>query len=330
MSAFKKSWLFVAALFAFGLAAFFANGGAHGRQDSRGEVNPQPLPPGYFSGLVGLSSGQHVRLSVVSLLPTPAPGQPPQKPAAALLELFSELGDLLSKRQDQIADGGSTFLDSSFEDLTSSFPPGSVPTRLEIRAVAFGIVDSRDPQAAFRVSLEIYDTATGKTRIAHEVVIAFEEGDPDQPLVVGKISSGPIRFRPGLIGLASGQHARLNVASLLPKPQPGAAPGDPTAVELTFFTDQGAVIATSQVLVGVGETKFLDISFDDAVNAVSAGLPVIPPGPSTRVEIRASAVAITDLTNPARHPPQPCMPSLEIYDVDTGKSTVAFLPAVQK
>jgi len=325
MSAFKTVWFLVAALTVLGVAAFLATG-AQAKQDSRVDVNPQPLPPaGYFSGLIGLTSGQHVRLSVVSLIPTPAPGGPPQNPGVVLLEFIAELGDLLAKRQDQISDGASTALDSSFEDLVSSLPPGSAPNRLEIRAVAFGVVSPRDPQAQFRVSLEIYDADTGKTRIGCEAMIAFLEGDPDQPIVPGKIVSSPVRFLPGLIGLASGQHARLSVICLPPKPDPAAVPGDPTAVELTFFTDQGAVIAASQVLVGPGESKFLDIGFEDVVNALPPGSPV----PVNRVEIRAAAVEIPNPAGAGRHPPELCIPSLEIYDVDTGRTTFALLPAVQ-
>jgi hypothetical protein len=325
----RTGWLPLAGFGILGVAAFLGTA-VQATPASPVQVNPQPLPPEFVSGLVALTSGQHVRVSVVSLLPMPAPGEPPQNPAVALIELFSEIGEELSKRQDQIPDGGSTFLDKSFEDLTSSLPPGTAPTRLEIRAVAAGVVGATKRHAPFRVSLEIYDADTGKTRIGHEVVIAFEEGDPDQPIVLGTVFNAPVRFRPGLIGLASGQHARLSVASLLPKPLPGT-PGDPTAVELTFFTDQGTVVATAEVQVGVGESKFLEIAFQDVLNAQPPGL--IPPGPTqTRLEIRAAARGIPNPLTPggARlHPPQPCIPSLEIFDVDTGKTTVALLPAVQ-
>jgi hypothetical protein len=326
MSAFAKGWLFVAGITLVVVAEIVASG-AQAKQDSRVEVNPQPLPPGYFSGLIGLTSGQHARLSVVSLLPKPAPGEPPQNSGIVLLELISELGDVLSSQQDQIANASSTALDKSFEDLANNLPPGPAATRLEIRAVAFGIVDATTPRGPFRVSLEIYDADTGKTRIAHEQVIAFEQGDPDRPIVIGTIFNGPVRFLPGFIGLASGQRARLSVASLLPAPQPGALPGDPTAVELTFFSDQGVVIATSEVQVGVGESKFLDIGFDDAVRKIPPGPPTAPP--PNRVEIRAALVRLPNPRLPAPngfHPPNPCIPSLEIYDADTGKTTVAFMP----
>lgn len=351
MDSFRKNWLLLAG---FGIVAAAAFPGAQARQDSRTEVNPQPLPPGFLPGLVGLASGQHARLSAVSLLPTPAPGEPVPVPGIVLISLFSEAGDLLAQLQDRIAAGESKALDVGFQDLVNKVPPGPTNGRLEIRAAAVGIPDLSNPGGEgfhppqpCRLSVEIYDADTGKTAIFQEVLIAFLAGDPDRPFTLspdtGMVAFGdgkqgrlpglqPPRFLTGLVGLATGQHARLNVVSLLPKPLPGSFPSGPCIVEVTFFTDQGSVIATSTVQVLAGEPKFLDISFEDALLAIPPGPPNAPTGPINRVEIRAAAVQIMDPLTPAgagHHPPEPCRPSLELYDASSGRTTVALLPAVQ-
>jgi hypothetical protein len=167
MSASIRTWLFLAGLGIVGAAAFLATG-VQAKQDSRVEVNPQLLPPGVFTGLVGLASGQHVRLSVASLLPAPAPGGPPQNGGVALIQLFSEIGELLAQREDEIPAGGSISVDLTFEDLV---PPGTAPKRIEIRAAALRSATppgNLHPPEPCRASLEIYDADTGKTTVFAE------------------------------------------------------------------------------------------------------------------------------------------------------------------
>jgi hypothetical protein len=288
---------------------------------------------------------------MASLLPPPPAGEVPPNPRVFQLTFFTDQGDVIATSQVQVGAGESKFLEISFEDAVTKIPPGPPtgppplpPIRVDIFVVAQGILTIGNPSALggpehppqpCLPSLEIYDLDTGKTTISQEVLIAFHEGDPDRLIILsngalGSADRGRLPgFFPGLVGVAPGQHARLSVVSLLPKPLPGQVSGATRSFTLTFFTDQGTVIATSTVQVGPGEPKFLDISFDDVLKFIPPGPPFIPPGPSqNRLEIRGVAVGIMDPMNP-RHPPEPCIPSLQIYDVATGKTTVALLPAVQ-
>jgi hypothetical protein len=106
----------------------------------------------------------------------------------------------------------------------------------------------------------------------------------------------------GMVGLVRGQTARLNTVNL------GGPDTRPCEVELMFFDDQGNPLAARGIIIIGGKSDFLDL------NADALGGPDTRPG--DRFQIRAQVVI----------PPGPCrgttIPTLEIFDNDTGKTTV--------
>lgn len=125
-----------------------------------GAFNPQPDPPGF--GMIGIAQGQTARLNLVHAVSGDVLSPP--DPCRALLRFFDADGNLLARRRVDVAPGRSTFL-----DFTPSFAPpiGDViaPARAQIRAaVAFGSDSLLAPDPC-RVTLEIFDNATGRTEI---------------------------------------------------------------------------------------------------------------------------------------------------------------------
>ena len=127
-----------------------------------GAFNAQPDPPGY--GMVGIADGQTARLNLVNLgVPDPTTGVPPG-PCRMGLKFVDADGNVLASRGVAPEAGHSTFL-----DFTPSFVPinttdAVTPLRAEIRAVVFS--DNGLPPGPCRVTLEIFDNATGRTQIA--------------------------------------------------------------------------------------------------------------------------------------------------------------------
>jgi hypothetical protein len=124
--------------------------------------NPQPDPPGY--GMIGIADGETARLNVVNLgVPDPTTGVPPD-PCRMRLQFVDAEGNVLASRGVAPEMGHSKFL-----DFTPSFIPintidAVAPLRAEIRAVLF--TDNGIPPGPCRVTLEIFDNATGRTQIA--------------------------------------------------------------------------------------------------------------------------------------------------------------------
>jgi hypothetical protein len=101
-----------------------------------------------------------------------------------------------------------------------------------------------------------------------------------------------------MVGLARGQTARLNVVNI---GDPNSSPCD---VGLTFFDSRGAVLARDAQTLRPGAAGFLDL------NREAVG------DPNQRVQIRAVVqFSSTDCLAQVRT-------SLEVYDNDTGKTTL--------
>jgi hypothetical protein len=129
-----------------------------------GAFNPQPDPPGY--GMIGIADGQTARLNVVNLgVPDPTTGFPPD-PCRMRLQFVNADGNVLVSRGIAPEMGHSAFLDfaPSFVPVNTTDAVAAAPLRAEIRAVLFS--DNLSPPDPCRVTLEIFDNATGRTQIA--------------------------------------------------------------------------------------------------------------------------------------------------------------------
>ena len=100
-----------------------------------------------------------------------------------------------------------------------------------------------------------------------------------------------------MVGLAKGQTARLNVVNI----------GDPNQgscqVQMTFYDNEGKQLALDVQKIDPGIATFLDLSYNDVGD------------PHIRVQIRSWAkVLVGD--------PTICFSSLEVFDDETGKTTL--------
>jgi hypothetical protein len=124
----------------------------------------------------------------------------------------------------------------------------------------------------------------------------------------------------GLIGLAQGQTARLNIVSVSPGPcTPSEVSPGPCRVQLAFLDADGRVIvkrsgALAQVTLTLvsGRAASLDLSADDLLID------------GMRTEIRAVAQVTSRLVAPG-----PCRLTLEIFDNITGRTDVAVSAALR-
>ena len=121
----------------------------------------------------------------------------------------------------------------------------------------------------------------------------------------------------GLIGLARGQTARLNVVNLR-----SLRPAEPTAdqvvtavpcsVRLSFLDQRGNVIARSVESILPGDGAFLDLPFHEA----------IPPGfGGNRFEIRA---VVQVLRRPEDERRCVTISTVEIFDSETGRTNTIY------
>jgi|SRR5215510_2427844 len=100
-----------------------------------------------------------------------------------------------------------------------------------------------------------------------------------------------------MVGLAKGQTARLNVVNI------GDPNSDSCQVQMTFYDNEGKQLALDVQKIDPGVATFLDLSYNDVGD------------PHIRVQIRSRVkVLIGD--------PTICLSSLEVFDDETGKTTL--------
>ncbi|MGH9969056.1 MAG: hypothetical protein ACREBG_14815 [Pyrinomonadaceae bacterium] len=124
----------------------------------------------------------------------------------------------------------------------------------------------------------------------------------------------------GMIGLARGQTARLNVVNLRSVPAtdqtadqvPQLLATLPCHVRLRFLDQRGNIVARSAESILPGDGAFLDLPFHEA----------IPPGfEGRRFQIRAIVQVLSRSENARR-----CatISSVEIFDNETGRTTAIY------
>jgi hypothetical protein len=100
-----------------------------------------------------------------------------------------------------------------------------------------------------------------------------------------------------MVGLGRGQTARLNVVNI------GDPNQEPCEVQMVFYDSQGKALARDVQKLDPGVATFLDLGYGDVGD------------PNLRVQIRAWVkVVIGD--------PTLCLSSLEVFDDETGRTTV--------
>ena len=118
--------------------------------------------------------------------------------------------------------------------------------------------------------------------------------------------------RIGMVGIADGQTARLNLVNV-------SAPDDlllppPCRAQLQFLDADGNVLAQRRVVVAAGHAAFVDFRPSFAPTNIGDVL-----GPA-RAEIRAAVDSADGVV------PPPCRASLEIFDNVTGRTQIALYP----
>ncbi len=139
-------------------------------------------------------------------------------------------------------------------------------------------------------------------------------------LAVGVLSKHAGAFNPqpdppgyGMVGIATGQTARLNIVNVgVVDPTTGIPPG-PCRARLQFVDGDGNELASRGVAPEMGHAKFLDFTQSFVPVDTAAAAPL-------RAEIRA--VVLTD----NGVPPGPCRVTLEIFDNVTGRSDIVLPP----
>ena len=138
-------------------------------------------------------------------------------------------------------------------------------------------------------------------------------------LAAGALSQIARAFNPqpdppgyGMIGIANGQTARLNVVNLgVPDPTTGLPP-DPCRMRLQFVDAEGNVLVSRGVAPEMGHSKFLDFTPSFVpINTADAVAPL-------RAEIRPVMFSDNGV------PPDPCRVTLEIFDNVTGRTQIAL------
>jgi hypothetical protein len=115
----------------------------------------------------------------------------------------------------------------------------------------------------------------------------------------------------GMVGLAGGQTARLNVLNM-----GSQAPGAATTclVSLLFLDDQGALLKTNTLEVGPARSVSLDLDADKDL-ALAA---------TQRRQIRGLIAPIPEVPPPGGTATCVLMPTLEIFDRLTGKTSIVM------
>jgi hypothetical protein len=114
----------------------------------------------------------------------------------------------------------------------------------------------------------------------------------------------------GMVGIASGQTARLNVLNV-----GGQGQAEQCLTSLIFVDDQSAVLKTSTVAVQPGQSVFLDLAADADLGVRT----------NERRQIRAIFAQIPAVAPPRAQPACVLVPTLEIFDPSTARTSILYV-----
>jgi hypothetical protein len=274
------------------------------------EIPPPPQVAQVTFGLVGLAHGETARLSVVAV-----GGGTQFSPNPCVVSLrfldasgkpFRDLnGGPVEKLNLPLFPGQAVAL-----DLPAAVAFGqSLARRVAVRA-AGDITSYIDPELACPkpvATLELFDNFTGRTQVLGSVI---PDLFPQSPV----LSVDPELLRLGMMGLARGQTARLNVMAMAGDAQTSSSScmamlGFVDATGKAFTDANGMPIADKFELVP-GQATELDLRGADAFRGSTA----------MRRDIRAT-LAIAGVANgPCARP----LATVEIFDVLTGRTQVLY------
>ncbi|MGH9889584.1 MAG: hypothetical protein ACREBE_28890 [bacterium] len=121
----------------------------------------------------------------------------------------------------------------------------------------------------------------------------------------------------GMFGITNGQVARLSIVNT--SGDPGGVPPDPCRAQLTFVDGAGRVLKQSAAVLKPGQATFLDLDAAEA-RAVPGTANDAAAAAGGRVEVRARVRVATSSDDPGRLPPDPCLPSLQVFFARSGRT----------
>jgi len=268
--------------------------------------NPQPDPPGF--GMLGVNPGETLRLSIANQGTLNPDGFPPG-PCRVELGFVDGQGNGVGTTLTQVLKpGASVHLDLDGNGITEGgVASARTLLRSEVRPVFRVASDTRfglTPPDPCVVSAEIFDNETGETLVSVGII---------NPGVIHGFNPQPDPPAFGLIGLLPGQTARINLVNAGVGGSTRLPPG-PCRAHLSFVDADGTVVASTDVTLKQGEAGFLD-------------LPFALPTTDTLSDVAGRRVSVRPLLtfeNKRGTPPDPCFPTLEVFDQASGK-TKAFL-----
>jgi hypothetical protein len=179
------------------------------------------------------------------------------------------------------------------------------PQRVELQAeVTLAPPPGTTAPCTAQAAVEIYDNFTRTDwvtapLISQEVLVAFEQGQPDTPIIIGPV------------GLTAEQTARFNVV---------AHPPNPCIGTMDFIdTSANQLLPPTSVTLQPNQALSVDLSGAFVSNSALGGP-------------RAEVIAVFTPTSSAGTPPgtaplsNACLPSLEVFDQLTGFTRVLILP----
>ena len=250
-------------------------------------------------GIVDVTRGQTARLNVIYTKveiadPNGIPPDPylPPDPYRVTLNFLDRDGRVVAQKVVSLEIGKAALLDYAIVDpnIRNAGVRAVVTIESNVRNNTTPVITP---------TVEVFNVDTGQTSVLDPGSIYSFNPQPDPPGF-------------GFFGIARGQTARLNVAYVgFHNPPSNHNPPDdrpgPVNVTMRFVNGDGRVMAETTQLVEFGKA----VSFDFPAGAFPAGL---------RQRLRAVVIVSPDASGIV-----PCiMPSVEVLNNDTGKTTVFY------